>query len=1178
MPQGITAHCPYNRRVVSGEETIHEARFRLLVESVEDYAIFMLDPRGIITTWNAGAERLKGYEAEEIIGKPVDVFYTPEDRATDKAMRELERATHDGRYEEEGWRVRKDGSRFWANVVLTALRDERDTLVGFAKVTRDLTERRQAEDERVRLVQEAAGRRLAEHTATLLARLNAIAGALGAARAPEEIANVIVTRGAEALGAATASFMRPIEGRFELVASYGMPDEMVRAWKTFSVDVATPVAAAYHEGKPQWIESPSELLERFPAPASMGGSVAALPLAVGDTVFAVMAFRFDGARVFTTEERSLLQTMAAQAAQAYERAVAHERERATSERLRVLVDLSEALSKTLSVADVARVAIERGMRMAGADTCTLHALDGASEELVLVDQEGCSAEIVERIRRIEKAGLQAMWAETAAEYAATIPSVASMPTSRVKALLSVPLVAEGRAIGLLGMGFFAERRFSPESREMVVSFAHQCAEAILRAKRLDGERAARASLATTLRSIGDAVMATDESGAIAMMNPVAEALTKWSEADARGRQLPEVFRIVNEQTRATVQSPVEKVFELGAVVGLANHTLLIARDGTEIPIEDSGAPIRGEDGAIDGVVLVFRDGTEKKLEETRRTFLADATGAIAESLDYEATLARATQLAVPGIADWCAVDVVEEGELVPKRLAVAHVDPAKVELAKELEAKYPPDPAATTGLPNVLRTGRSELYPEITDELLELSSADAEQSRIARELGLRSAMIVPLVSRGRTLGAITFVMAESGRRYDEDDLRFAEDLARRFAVAIENARLFRAEQVARTGADVANRAKDEFLAVVSHELRTPLNAIVGWAKLMAAADFDESRRDRAVDTIVRNAVAMAQLIEDLLDMSRIISGKMRLDVQPVQLAPVISAALDSINPAAEAKDIRVLTSLDKSAAPLVGDPARLQQIVWNLLSNAVKFTPRGGTVTVTLCEDDGHARVEVSDTGIGIAQRFLPYVFDAFSQEDARISRSRGGLGLGLAITRQLVELHGGRIEARSDGEGAGSTFVVRIPFAARAFVADVVPKREPAPKWPEQLRGLRVLVVDDEADARELAKAILDDCGCEVALAASVVEALASFESAPPDVLLADISMPERDGYDLIRHVRRMPRERGGAIPAAALTAYTRVEDKRRILDAGYTMHLAKPIEPRELAEVVASLTRFTS
>ena len=1166
---------------MSDEETIREARFRLLVESVEDYAIFMLDPRGIITSWNAGAQRLKGYAAEEIIGRPFDVFYTPEDRSSGKASRELERATRDGRYEEEGWRVRKDGSRFWANVVLTALRDESGSLVGFAKVTRDLTERRQAEDERVRLVQEAAGRRLAEHSAELLSRLNAIAGALGAARTPEEIANVIVTRGAEALGAATASFMRPIKDqRFELVASYGMTDEIVRTWKTFSTDLATPVAAAYREGKPQWVEGPSELLERFPAlpPQSSGGSLAALPLAVGDPVLAVMAFRFEGARTFTTEERSLLQTMAAQAAQAYERAVAHDRERATSERLRVLVDLSEELSSTLSVADVARVAIERGVRMAGADTCTLHALDGASDELVLVDQRGCGPDMVERARRVDKNGIRAMWLETAEEYAAAIPAFASMPTSRVKALWSVPLVAEGRAIGLLAMGFFAERRFPREAREMVVSFAHQCAEAMLRAQRLEGERAARASLATTLRSIGDAVMATDETGAITMMNPVAEALTRWSEADARGRQLPEVFRIINEHTRSTVQNPVEKVFEQGTVVGLANHTLLVARDGTEIPIEDSGAPIRGEGGGIDGVVLVFRDGTEKKLEEARRAFLTDATSAITESLDYEATLARAAQLAVPRIADWCAVDVVEDGEPSPKRLAVAHIDPAKVELAKELEAKYPTDPAAPTGLPNVLRTGRSELYPEIPDEILERSITDAEQLRMARALGLRSAMIVPLVSRGRTLGAITFVMAESGRRYDEDDLRFAEDLARRFAVAIENARLFRGEQLARTSADVANRAKDEFLAVVSHELRTPLNAIVGWAKLMAAGDFDESRRDRAVDTIVRNAVAMAQLIEDLLDMSRIISGKMRIEVQPVQLAPVIAAALDSINPAAEAKDIRVLTSLDKSIPPLVGDPARLQQIVWNLLSNAVKFTPRGGTVTVTLGEEDAHARVEVSDTGIGIAQRFLPHVFDAFSQEDARISRSRGGLGLGLAITRQLVELHGGRIEARSDGEGSGAKFIVRIPFGARASAEDVAPKREHARKWQEQLRGLRVLVVDDEADARELAKAILHDCGCEVALAASVSEALASFESDPPDVLLADISMPERDGYDLIRHVRTMPREKGGDVPAAALTAYTRVEDKRRIFDAGYTMYLAKPIEPGELAEVVASLTRFTS
>ncbi|HYJ11364.1 MAG TPA: ATP-binding protein, partial [Polyangiaceae bacterium] len=629
-------------------------------------------------------------------------------------------------------------------------------------------------------------------------------------------------------------------------------------------------------------------------------------------------------------------------------------------------------------------------------------------------------------------------------------------------------------------------------------------------------------------------------------------------------------------------NPVEKVLASGGVVGLANHTVLIARDGRETPIDDSGAPIRGENGTVEGVVLVFRDVTERKREEARRVFLAEATSALSESLDYERTVAQVARLAVPALADWCAVDLVVDGQTAPRRIAVAHIDPSKIELAKELNLKYPPQPDAQAGVPNVVRTGRSELYTQVPDELLVASCVDAEHLRMARELRLRSAMVVPLPVGSRVLGAMSFVFAESNRVYDESDLAIAEDLARRCANAIENARLYRSEREARQNADVANRAKDEFLAVVSHELRTPLNAIMGWSKMLANPEFDERRKQTAVETIGRNAVAMAQLIEDLLDTSRVISGKMSLQLQKVDISRVIAAALDSVGPAAAGKGIELAAELEHETPAIVGDPTRLQQIIWNVLSNAIKFSPKGGRVAIRLTTSATSIQISVSDQGKGIAAEFLPFVFDAFRQQDASASRVHGGLGLGLAISKQLVELHGGRIEAHSEGDGQGAVFTISLPISGSP--ADATKHRSARQfeagnrfERPAHIRGLHVLVVDDDEDARLLIASILEDCGCRVTTAGSVAEALARMAAAePPSVLLSDIGMPGEDGYDLIRKIRTLPRGRGGDIPAAAISAFARAEDRRRMLNAGYSIHLPKPVEPAELVAVVSTLSRF--
>ncbi|MEG4409074.1 ATP-binding protein [Microcoleus sp. MON2_D5] len=395
------------------------------------------------------------------------------------------------------------------------------------------------------------------------------------------------------------------------------------------------------------------------------------------------------------------------------------------------------------------------------------------------------------------------------------------------------------------------------------------------------------------------------------------------------------------------------------------------------------------------------------------------------------------------------------------------------------------------------------------------------------------------------------------------------------------------EQIIRAEAEAANRAKDEFLSILSHELRTPLNAILGWSTMLRQKNLSEDKVARALETIERNAKSQAQLIEDILDVSRIITGKLRLRVRPVNLVPVIESAIESVQLAAETKSIRLQSVLDSEAGPLLGDADRLQQVVWNLLSNAVKFTPKDGRVQILLQRVNSHVEITVSDTGAGISSDFLPFVFDRFSQHDSTTTRSYGGLGLGLAIVRQLVELHGGTVTVVSPGIGQGTTFTVKLPV----MIIHLPPSApEPLNSLVEAkgrfqasptLEGLQILVVEDEADALELLSTILEKYGADVMAVASVKEALTIIETATdrsPDVLVSDIGMPDEDGYSLIRKLRQVEAQRGGRLPAIALTAYARNDDRQQSLLAGFQMHLTKPVDAAELVAVVASLTGRTS
>jgi PAS domain S-box-containing protein len=392
--------------------------------------------------------------------------------------------------------------------------------------------------------------------------------------------------------------------------------------------------------------------------------------------------------------------------------------------------------------------------------------------------------------------------------------------------------------------------------------------------------------------------------------------------------------------------------------------------------------------------------------------------------------------------------------------------------------------------------------------------------------------------------------------------------------------MLRIETTARAEAERTALLKDEFLATVSHEMRTPLTAMLGWVQLLRNGSLPPETVPQALETIERNARAQAKLIDDLLDMSRILSGRLRLDVQSVNVFDIVEAAIAAAEPGAAAKRIQLIRVLDPRTGPVSGDPTRLQQVIWNLLNNAIKFTPNGGKITVTLERVNSHLEVSVIDTGEGITPEFLPNVFDRFRQQDASTARRHDGLGLGLSIVKQLVELHGGSVRAKSPGPGRGSTFIVTLPIMAvhgerLERNSPAVPERPRSEEAVPTLLGTRVLVVDDDADARDLLRSILAQSGASVRTASSVPEALKQLESRQPHVLVSDIGMPGEDGYSLIRQVRNLTHEKGGNVPALALTAFARSDDRRRAIGAGFHMHLAKPVEPAELVTVVASLAK---
>jgi PAS domain S-box-containing protein len=778
----------------------------------------------------------------------------------------------------------------------------------------------------------------------------------------------------------------------------------------------------------------------------------------------------------------------------------------------------------------------------------------------------------------------------------------------------------------------------------------------------------------TLGSIGDAVIATDTEGRVSFLNQVAESLTGWKLSESLHRPLGDIFHIINEQTRNTVEDPCAKVLRSGVVVGLANHTVLIAKDGTERPVDDSAAPIFDYEGEVAGVVLVFRDVTKRREQERllreserRKTaiiqgaldciieidhenrilefnpaaeqtfgfrredvlgqklvdliipqslrerhrqamahylatgegpilgkriemtglradgtefpieltvirsplegppmftaylrditerqraeavmeFLAQTRAALAALVDRDSALQQAAGAMVPFFADWCVLYTISsEGNI--EHQACAHHDPEKQRILKEMLDRYPFDWSNSSASVQALRSGEAQFIADLPDALLTNIARDQTHIDLLRALDPKSIISIPLRVRDRTIGTITFVATEPSRRYTPGDVRFAEELARSVAIAIDNAHLFNSVKT-------ADRQKDEFLAMLAHELRTPLAAIRYATEVARLPEVDP--KVELLDIVERQVQNLVRLIDDLLDISRISRGKILLRREYLDASVIARRAVASVRPILEGKNHELDFELAEEPMPIYADPMRAEQTVVNLLTNAVKYTHDGGRISLRVYPEDQEVVIRIKDTGIGIAPEILPRVFDLFTQADQSLDRSQGGLGVGLAVTRRLVEMHGGTVAAHSEGVGHGSEFTLRLPLCDAVPPEDsTIPIRAERPAT-----SLRILVVDDNRDTADTEALLLRAHGHQVEVAHDGPAALELAHQFRPHVFLLDLGLPGLNGYEVAVRLRK---EGFANEPLIAISGYGQPDDRERCRQAGFDHHLVKPVE----------------
>ena len=690
-------------------------------------------------------------------------------------------------------------------------------------------------------------------------------------------------------------------------------------------------------------------------------------------------------------------------------------------------------------------------------------------------------------------------------------------------------------------------------------------------------------------AVGIAVAALD--GRFLDMNRKFSDILGYSIDELRGKTF---IDITHDDDRHDTETFVGRLLA-GSIADYSLEKRYVRKDRSEVWSLSTVTLLRDAAGQPQRFIGVIEDITERKRaqealrDESRMLEVLNETGTrLASTLDLEALVQAVTDAATE-------LSGAESGAFfhnTPDNHGHAfRFDALSGAANRELETFAKPHASALLG-----PTVRGARPIRCDDVLQDRRDRDHEfdDALLNGPLPVRSYLAVSVQSRsGEVIGGLFFGHSQP-HAFTQRAEQLIVGVAAQGGIAIDNARLYDAslkaaeerkvllesERAARTAAERMSKMKDEFLATLSHELRTPLNAILGWSQVLRSTAKNAADRAKGLEAIERNARAQTQLIEDLLDMSRITSGKLRLDIQTIQPASVIEAALETVAPAAAAKGIRLEKLLDPSAGPILGDPSRLQQVVWNLLSNAIKFTPQGGEVRVLLQRANSQIEITVADTGMGIKPEFVPYLFERFRQGDASMTRLHGGLGLGLSIVKSLVELHGGVVWIESPGEGRGTTVTTHLPLSAVHRDADI--GEVPQPKTtspsvtsfiPADLSGLKILVVDDQSDARDLIKRVLEDCAAEVMTASTADEALQLIEAQKPDVFVSDIGMPDVNGFELLRRVRALGMARGGKVPAIALTAFARSEDRTRALRAGFLVHVSKPVDPSELVATVASV-----
>ncbi|MGN6547095.1 MAG: PAS domain S-box protein [Aureliella sp.] len=1083
-----------------------EERFRLVVESAKDYAIFLLDPHGHIASWNPGAERIKGYRAEEIIGKHFSNFY-PQD-VVDRGWPayELKMAEAEGRFEDEGWRVRKDGTQFWANVIITALRDSTGKLIGFSKITRDMTDRKRAEENARRLVEESTARRMAEENALLIQkereRLHVTLASIG---------DAVISTDAEG----RVEFLNPIAQELvgwnnEEAFSHSLSEVFHIVNEDTREPVDNPALRALREGRIVGLANHTILISRQGIERPIDDSAAPILDTAGKVIGSVLVFR-----------------------DISERKQSQEALRESEGRFRGLMEQAP-FSIQVFAPDGRTLRVNRAWEELWGLT-----LDAIPDYNVLQDPQLEAKGVLPYIRRAFEGEPSIV---PAIEYDPneTLPDRTrhSHPERWVSAV-AYPLKDE------LG-----------QVREVILVHEDITARRQTDAALRESEERLRLALQAGRMGVWDWNMRTGQ--------------IKWSEnlepmlglpPDSFGGTFEAFLQLVHPDDLEATRSDIEQAVNESS--GFDIEYRVTWPNGGIHWIASKGMALIGSDGKTERMIGIAMDVSEQKRSEETARFLSNASAALAVLVDFESTLQFVASLAVPYFADWVAVDMVQaDGSL--RRVAVAHVDPSKVALAHEVHRRFPADRNAPQGVWHIVRSGEAELVHEITDELLVRSVKDPELLGIMRELGLKSYIGVPLKVRGKTLGVVTFITAESGHLYDATDLAVAQDLADRGAIAIENTQLYRELRE-------ADRRKDEFLATLAHELRNPLAPIRNSLQILKMPNVDAATALETREMMERQVHHLVRLVDDLLDVSRVMRGKIELRKERVELATIVARAVETAEPTIQQQGHSLDISLEPDSLLLDADPVRLAQVIGNLLTNSAKYTEPGGSIWLSASREADQAVLRVRDTGIGIAPEMLSHVFELFVQADHASTKAQGGLGIGLTLVKSLVEMHGGRVTVSSPGLGKGSEFVVRLPLTAK--------HREPrgGESATEQVAPAasgrhRLLVVDDNQDAAISLSILLRMQGHDVRVAHDGPSALKIAKEFRPDLIFLDIGMPGMDGHEVAYRVRTTPGLERTVL--AALTGWGQEEDRRRTAEAGFDYHLVKPPEPQALQRLLASLS----